>query len=119
QERHYIADKNATSETTGFAKTLDVTQFAYENDATFEFIDDLFFNDVVGAKSNILQVYLYREDEGAIPAKMTPVVIQQDSENVEGGDQKSYAYNVLFSGDSVTGTVTITDGTPVFTPDGD
>lgn len=118
QERHFIADKNATSETTGFAKTLDVTQFAYEGDDTFEFIDEIFFNDTLNAKSNLLQVYTYRENgDGTYDAKLTPVTIRQDSENVEGGDQKSYAYNVVFAGDSVTGTVTITDGKPVFTAD--
>lgn len=119
-ERTYIADKNASSSVTSLAKTLDVTQFAYKGDAVFDFVDDLFFKDEVGdgLKSNILQVFLYKSTGLTdVPAKLTPCIIQPDTHGGDGGEQLELAYNVLFSGDSVLGKVTLTDGVPVFTPD--
>ena len=120
-ERHFIADKNQTQEVAGFAKTLDVKQFAYKEDPTFEFIDGLFFNEAIGAeaKTNLLQVFLYKSESKTeeIPAKLTPVTIAIGEHAVEGGEQLQLGYNVLFSGDSVKGKVTITEGAPVFTPD--
>lgn len=120
-EKHFIADKNSTQGVTALAKTLDVTQFAYKGDATFEFIDDLFYNDAIGAEAetNLLQVFTYRAEtpETSIPAKLTPVVIALGEHAVEGGEQMALSYNVLFSGDSINGTVVITEGVPVFTPE--
>ena len=119
--RHFIADENATSGVSGFAKQLDITQFAYEGDATFAYIDGLFFNDAKGADADtdMLQVYLHRADEAtplvAIPAKKQPVTIQLDSYGGDGGDQLQLGYNVLFRGDPIFGLVTLTDGVPVFT----
>lgn len=118
QSRHFIADSSADQEVTGFAKQLDVSQFAYEGDPTFEYIDSLFYNDAKGADANteILQVFLYRQATGsAYPAKLQPVTIQLDSHGGDGGDQLSLGYNVLFKGDPIKGSVVITDGVPVFT----
>ena len=120
-EHHYIADKNATRNVQSIGKALDVTQFAYKDDPTFEFIDDLFFTEAIGAEAetNILEVFIYRADDptGAIPAKLTPAIIELGEQAKEGGLQLAHSYNVLFSGDSVKGTVVITEGTPVFTPE--
>jgi len=121
--RQFIADATATQDVTGFAKQLDVTQWAYKGDATFEFIDDLFFNDAKGpaAYTNMLQVFKYRmEVEGLtnIPAKLQPVTIQIDSHGGDGGDQLQLGYNVLFRGDAIKGTVDIVAGVPTFTPEG-
>lgn len=122
QSRHFIADANATQDVTGFAKQLDVTQFAYEGDSTFTYIDNLFFNDAKGADAdtNLLQVFLYKAPVGgAYPAKQQPVTIQLDSHGGDGGDQLQLGYNVLFKGDPIKGTVVLTDGVPVFTADGE
>lgn len=118
--RQFIADTTATQDVTGFAKQLDVTQWAYKGDATFEFIDDLFFNDAKGpqAYTNMLQVFPYRmetESLTGIPAKLQPVTIQLDSHGGDGGDQLQLGYNVLFRGDAVIGTVNIVAGVPTFT----
>lgn len=118
--RHYIADKNPTHNVKSVSKALDVTQYAYKGDATFEYIDNLFFIEAIGkdAETNILQVFLYKaaDKTTAIPAKLTPAVIELGEHGPEGGEQLALSYNVLFSGDSVNGTVTITAGKPVFTP---
>ncbi|QIK56670.1 hypothetical protein G7059_01815 [Erysipelothrix sp. HDW6A] len=122
--RHYVADKNATQGVTGFAKQLDVTQFAYKGDACFEYIDDLIYNDAKGsdAETEMLRVFNYRATtEGAttgIPAHLQPVIIQIDSHGGDGGDQLQIGYNVLFNGDPVKGTVSLVDGVPTFTPEG-
>lgn len=121
QTRQFIADGTATQDVTGFVKQLDVTQWAYKGDATFDFIDTLFFNDAKGVKaySSILQVFYYRSaTEGLtnIPAKLQPVTIQLDSHGGDGGDQLQIGYNVLFRGDAVLGTVDIVAGVPTFTP---
>lgn len=121
--RHFIGDSSATSGVSGFAKQLDVTQYAYTGDATFTFIDGLFFNDAKGADADtdMLQVFLHRAPELTplvdIPAKLQPVTIQLDSYGGDGGDQLQLGYNVLFRGDAVLGKVTITAGVPVFTAD--
>lgn len=119
--RQFIADATASQDVTGFAKQLDVTQWAYKGDATFEFIDDLFFNDAKGvnAYTDMLQVFPYRlevESSTGIPAKLQPVTIQLDSHGGDGGDQLQLGYNVLFRGDATIGTVNIVDGVPTFTP---
>jgi len=121
QTRQFIADATATQDVTGFVKQLDVTQWAYKGDATFDFIDTLFFNDAKGvdAYSSILQVFYYRsatESLTGIPAKLQPVTIQLDSHGGDGGDQLQIGYNVLFRGDAVLGTVDIVAGVPTFTP---
>lgn len=118
--RHFIGDASATSGVTGFAKQLDVTQWAYKGDATFDYVDDLFFDDAKGvdAETDILQVFLYRAEDGAttgIPAKKQPVTIQIDSHGGDGGDQLQLGYNVLFRGDPIKGTVALVEGVPVFT----
>lgn len=120
-ERHYIADKNATATVKAFARALDITQYAYKGDATFEYIDDLFYKEAIGgdAQTNLLQVFLYKAEDKttAIPAKLTPVTVELGEHGVEGGEQLALSYNILFTGDSTNGTVTITEGVPVFTPD--
>lgn len=116
--RHYIADEGPTSTTTAFDKQLDVTQFAYEGDATFDYVDDLFYNDAKGsdAESNILQVFMYRKQVGgAYQAKLSKCSIQLGEHGGDGGDQLQLAYNVAFNSSAVKGTVKITEGVPVFT----
>ena len=117
--RHYIADANATTTYTGNAKQLDVTQYAYKGDDTFDYIDDLFYYDKKGSdtETNLLQVFLYRAAEGATsyPAKVQPVMVVLDTHGGDGGDQLQLGYNVMFNGDPKYGIVTITDGVPVFT----
>lgn len=118
--RHYQADKNATQGVTGYAKQLDITQYAYKGDATFEYIDDLMFEDAKGAdlETELLRVFNYRAEDGAtsdIDAHLQPVILQLDSHGGDGGDQLQIAYNVLFNGDPIKGTVSLTNGVPVFT----
>lgn len=117
-EKHYIADKTATKTVNSMTKELDVTQYAYLEDPTFEYIDDLFFNEAIGndANTQILQVFLYKIDGvTAIPAKMSDVTIELGEHGGDGGAQLELAYNVLFTGDAVKGTVALVDGEPTFT----
>lgn len=120
-ERHYIADKSSTKETTGLSKALDTTQFAYKGDPVFEYVDDLIYNEAVGsdAKTQILQVFIYRADDlsatTAIPSKVSDVSISISSQTLTGGDQMQIGYNVNFSGDPTFGTADVVDGVPTFT----
>jgi len=121
KERHYIADKNKTTHTTGLAKTLDQEQYAYKDDPVFEFIDDLIYNEKIGSEANtsILQVFIYRGDDlnatTNIPAKVQDVSIAIAKHTVTGGDQLQIGYNVDFNGDPTFGNASVVNGKATFT----
>jgi hypothetical protein len=120
-ERHFIADTSATKLTTGLAKTLDQTQYAYKGDEVFEYVDDLIFEEAIGddAITQILEVFIYRTTDMSatsnIPSKVQNANISIASKTLTGGEQMQIGYNVNFSGNPSYGTASVVDGKAIFT----
>lgn len=127
QTFHPITSANPIVTTTAFAKSAGVTQIADESDATFEFIDGIFWLEAKGddAKTSILEIAPHRITEGGVgepdeyDAKLSEVLISQQSEGGAGGGNYEYSYNIHWVSDPTFGKVVITAGVPVFTADGE
>ena len=117
QTRQFITKANATTTSTSFQRQTSVTQYADPDDATFEFIDDIFFHEKRGvdAQTDLLEVFPYRTDGSPFDAKKTRVLVVQSSNGGPGGDNYQYAYELHVIDEPVFGTVVITNGVPVFT----
>ena len=122
---HPITSANPIVTTTSFAKSSGVTQIADPDDPVFSFIDDIFWKEKKGnqAKSQILEVAPHRVIEGegeiddAYEAKISDILISQQSEGGDGGGNYEYSYNIHWVSDPVFGSVIITGGVPAFTAD--
>lgn len=123
QTFHPITRANPIVTTTGFAKSSSVTQVADTNDPTFDFFDEIFWKEKRGdeAKTKILEVSPHRVNTGvgenpdSYDAKVSEIIISQQSEGGDGGDNYQLSYNIHWVSDPVFGTVVITAGEPTFT----
>lgn len=118
--KNILDETNVTDN--GYEPSTDVdTYFAEPNDpfvngpAFYEKIKDIAMNRLTGdaCKTRILEV-LIDKTSGTFDAWIEDVIIKPNS---YGGAQGGVRipYNIAFSGNRKQGTVTITDGVPVFT----
>ena len=114
----YIAEDNASNSVDSYAPNAAITQTAFADDDVFDFVDNLRITRAIqeDAKAEILDVFLYREENATTyVAEKNAVTIQIDNFDVTGGAPASIAYTILFDGDPISGTAVITDNKPVFT----
>lgn len=111
-----------TSETdiTGYQPSIGLSKSVSKSDPTFEFIDEIRRKRKImsDAYSEILNVDVFnKKTDGSYPAELQKVSIQIDSFGGAASDPLTISYTYNYRGDPVTGTVAITEGKPVFTPD--
>lgn len=122
---HPITRANPIVTTTAFAKSASITQIADQDDPTFAFIESLYWKEAKGdsAKTTILEVAPHRVVEGegenpdAYEAKISEILISQQNEGGDGGDNYQFSYNIHWVSDPTYGTVTLTGGVPTFVED--
>ena len=119
-EEHWIIHKNANKDVDGYAITMGPEQTCYKGDPVFEFIDDIRYRLKTGkdAETTVLEIDKYKVQAGSTPtyqARVFKVCIGIDSRNQEGGAGVKIKYSVNYKGDPTFGTVTFTQGKPVFT----
>jgi hypothetical protein len=88
-----------------------VTQTAYKNDPLFEFVNA--GRDKLNYKTHILDVDMWNGTSSSYPATMSDGKVVITSYMGETGQIE---YDLYYEGNPTTGTVTITDGVPTFTP---
>lgn len=118
----FIDQDNADNSVDSYAPQIPVTQYAYKGDPVFDYVDGLRKKRAIGTdcETQLLMVNKYDSNEAGdtFTAELQNVAIQVDTFGGAGGERISIGYNILFDGDPVSGTVTITDGKPVFTEGG-
>ena len=105
----WIIEDNARNDHTSNQKQGSVTQKCYKNDPEFEFIAA--GRDALNYKTHILDVDTWKGSNGSYPAKLSDAIITITSYSGE-----EIEYDIYYDGDPTEGTVSITSGTPEFTP---
>ncbi len=107
----WIIEDNARSDHSSNQKQGSVSQKIYKGDACFEFVYAGL--DKLNYKTNILDIDRWNGSNGSYPAKMSTAKVVPTQYM---GEEATIEYDLYYEGDATEGTVTITDGTPVFTP---
>lgn len=111
----WIIHDNANSSLDSNQKQGDVSQSIYKGDECFEYINSL--RDKVGGQvqTKVLDIDIWnsKDDGASYPAKMSDVIIAVTS---YGGETATIEYSIYYNGDPIEGKVSISDGTPTFTP---
>ena len=107
----WIIEDNARVDHTSNQKQGSVTQKTYKNDPCFEFIQA--GRDKLNYKTHILDIDVWNGNNGTYPATVTDGKVVVTSYM---GENAQIEYDLYYDGDITTGTVTITDGVPTFTP---
>lgn len=120
-EEHYIDEDSASKLVDGYAPVLPAEQKAYKGNEVFDYVDSLRLVRALGteAETQLLNVFKYDKVGEAYKAEMQKVSISINSFGGDAGNAPVINYDVNYVGDHTPGTVVITDGKPVFTPDGD
>ena len=105
----WIIEDTARSDHESNQKQFAVTQRCYKNDPEFAFIEA--GRDKLNYTSHILEIDTWSGTNGSYPAKLSDCLITITSYSGE-----EIEYTIYFNGDPVSGTASITDGTPSFTP---
>ncbi len=120
-EEHWIINKNANKDVDGYGLTSGPEQTCYKGDEVFEFIDSIRYGLKTGkdAETEILEIDKYKvTDENSTPkyqARLFKVCIGIDSRSRKGGEGVKIKYSINYKGDPTFGTVSFTNGKPVFT----
>ena len=107
----WIIEDNARTDHNSNQKQGSVTQKCYKNEPCFKFVAD--GRDKLNYKTHILDIDVWNGTEGSYPATMSDGIITVTSYM---GENAEIEYDLYYDGDAVEGTVAITDGVPVFTP---
>lgn len=107
----WIVERNARTDHSSNQKQGDVTQKMYKNDPCYEFAKA--GRDVLNYKTHILDVDGAYGSSGNYPAKMSDGLLVVTS---YGGENAEIGYSLYYNGDPISGTVTIANGVPTFTP---
>ena len=107
----WIIEDNARTDHQSNQKQSSVSQKIYKNDPCFEFVQA--GRDVLNYKTHILDIDSWNGNGGTYPAKMSDGVVAITQFMNEDA---VIEYDLYYDGDAVEGTVTITNGVPVFTP---
>lgn len=106
----WIIEDNARTDHTSNQKQGSVSQKCYKGDPLFEFIQA--GRDQLNYKTHILDIDRWNGNNGSYPAKMSEgkiAITQFMNENAV------IEYDLYYEGNAKVGTVTITEGVPVFT----
>lgn len=109
----WVIEDNARSSHEGNQKQGDVSQKIYKGDDCFEFINNL--RDKIGknVQTHILDIDTYSiVSEGVYKAKKSDCIIAITNYMAEDA---TIEYSIYYNGDPVEGTVTLENGTPIFT----
>lgn len=115
-----VTQDTAETDITGYQPSIGLSKSVSKTDPTFEFINDIRRKRKIlsDAYSQILNVDVFNEnDDGSYPAELQDVSIQIDSFGGPASDPLTIGYTYNYRGDPVTGTATISNGKPVFSPD--
>ena len=107
----WIIEKNARTDHTSNQKQGSVSQTAYKNDPLFEFVAD--GRDQLNYKTHILDIDMWNGNGSTYPATKSDGKIVVTNYM---GENATIEYDLYYEGDSVDGTVTITNGVPTFVP---
>jgi len=107
----WILEDSARNDHTSNQKQGSVTQKCYKNDAVFEFVAN--GRDKLNYKTQILDVDVWNGNGTSYPAKLSQGIITITSYM---GENAEIEYDLLYDGDPVEGSVTITGGVPSFSP---
>lgn len=107
----WIIEKNARTDHTSNQKQGSVSQTAYKNDPLFEFVAE--GRDQLNYKTHILDIDMWNGNGSTYPATKSDGKIVVTNYM---GENATIEYDLYYEGDSVDGTVTITDGVPTFVP---
>lgn len=119
-EQDIISD-SATTETTGYQPTMPVAQQCTKGDPVFELVTKLRRKRATLSDCHtwLLNVdmwdYTGTEGNRTYVAEVQEVSVQVDTYGGAGGEAPTQEFTINYVGDPVSGTVTITDGEPVFT----
>ena len=113
----FIDEDFATNSVDSYAPNMPFTQYAYQGDEVFEFVDNIRYNGLTGSDccTEVLFVDIYSASGNAYRAYKQNCSIQIDSFGGAGGQRLQIGYTVLLDGDPTLGTATITNGVPEFT----
>ena len=111
ESEKWIIEDNARTDHQSNQKQSSVSQKIYKNDPCFEFVQA--GRDVLNYKTHILDIDSWNGTGGTYPAKMSDGIITITQFMIEDA---VIEYDMYYDGDAVEGTVTITNGVPVFTP---
>lgn len=111
ESEKWIIEDNARTDHQSNQKQSSVSQKIYKNDPCFEFVQA--GRDVLNYKTHILDIDSWNGNGGTYPAKMSDGIITITQFMNEDA---VIEYDMYYDGDAVEGTVTITNGVPVFTP---
>lgn len=110
----WILERNARSDHESNQKQTAVSQKAYKNDPVFTFVEA--GRDQLNYTTHLLEVDIWNgtgTTTVTYPAKKSDGVVVVTSYM---GDTGQIEYDLYFSGDITTGTVTMSNGVPTFTP---
>ena len=109
-QEKWIIEDNARIDHTGNQKQASAEQKIYKNDPCFEFASN--GRDKLNYKTHILDIDRWNGTGTTYPAKLSDgkIVITEAL-----GEEAVLNYDLYYEGDPVEGTVTFTDGVPVFT----
>lgn len=111
----YIGDENASNSIDSYAPNTPVSMTAFKDEPVFEFVDNIRKTRATGeeCRTQLLSVNVYEtEGTNAYYAEKQDVMIQVDS--FGGETNVAIEYTMLYDGDPVQGTATITSGTVSF-----
>ena len=107
----WIIENNARTDHTSNQKQGSVSQKAYKGDPCFAFVHAGI--DKLNYRTHILDIDRWNGEEGSYPAKMSDGIIAITNYM---GETATIEYDLYYDGDSVEGTVSISNGVPTFTP---
>ena len=117
EERDYIADEHPTTVITDYKPSEGLTIDAYKGNADFELFYSMYKTLATGtdAERNLLLVSKFdKNDDGSYYAEKCSSTVAVDEFNASEGQMSVTIYE---NGTKTIGTVTFTDGEPVFTAD--
>lgn len=113
----WITEASSTTEITGYQPSSSVTQYAKFGDPVYDFVNSIRRDRAIGSAcvTQMLNIDIYEETEGAYFAEMQEVAISVDSYGGSSEDPLTIGYTIYFRGTPTDGTVTIENGVPTFT----
>lgn len=109
ETEQWILEDNARTDHTGNQKQIAITQKCYKNDPEFEFINA--GRDKLNYTSHILEIDTWSGSNGSYPSKVSDCLI-----TVTSYSGSEIEYTIYVVGDPTSGTASIADGVPSFTP---
>lgn len=119
-EKHYTADKSATTITTGYQTQFPITADQYKDNAVVEFIRDIGEEQKLGVEADYVRVRLYEpvaSKENTYYARKFRVGFEISGITGAGGEIVSIDGNMNAMGDAVVGEFNVS--TKTFTAAGD